>query len=299
VREPVWQENLLDPAGIPLQRDPESGEESPYLRRQRALLVRRRISFRLRWMAYTAAILLSLGLSTYFLVSFALASPEFALTSFGDVMVEGNRYVSRQEICYALGFVNGLHVSRNIFTLPLAEKQKQVESIPWVRSATLVRTFPRSIVIHVLERVPVAFVNTGGHLKLVDSEGVILEAPEKTDFDFPVLQGLEKLDELSEREQRVDLYLQFQAEVGPEIAHSGWLVSEIDVSDADDLNVLLVRGRENIRLHFGNQQFLSRWRNFLALLPEIRKSDAGVDSVDLRYRDQIVVSPRTTVGRDE
>ena len=272
-------------------------EEPPYLRRQKAVAVRRkRFSRHARWLFLgIAAALLLLGMVSYYLVSFALASPRFVFSSADDVVLEGNQYVSRQEVLSALGFSakGPVRMGVSVFTLPLAERRKQVESIPWVQSASLSRAYPHRLAVHIVERVPVAFVNLGGRLKAVDSDGVFLEKPEKADFDFPVVTGLEAAPGLAERKQRLAVYLEFQTQVAAEAGHSGWLTSEVNLADADDLKALMVHGSQTIQLHFGDRDFLERFRSFLTLLPEVQKSNAKIDSVDLRYDNQIVVNPQS------
>jgi cell division protein FtsQ len=179
----------------------------------------------------------------------------------------------------------------NIFRLGLEEKRKLIEALPWVNSATLMRAYPHRLGVQIVERTPVAWANVGGQVKLIDEVGEYLEKPEGTTFDFPVLTGLETVDQPSERQFRVALYQEFSREVEPEMFPSGWLVSEVDVSDVDDLKALLVLARDSLRVHFGHKEFRDRFHTFLTLLPEARKAQTRIDSVDLRYRNQVVVSP--------
>lgn len=280
---------------IPLPGELEAEEESPYLRRQKGVAVRR-VTFgrRLRRALLGAGLFLAVGYGGYKLAAFALTSPRFVLLSADDIRVEGNRYVSREEVLGALGFppAGSLESGVNIFRLSLDEKRKQVESLPWVRSASLSRAFPHRLALRVVERTPVAFVNIGGRVKLVDADGVLLEKPERAAFDFPVLSGLDAAGTQAERRVRLALYQDFERQVGAEAARAGWLVSEVDLTDADDLRALLVEGPETIQVHFGHGDFEERFQNFLALLPEVRKTHTRIDSVDLRYRRQVVVNPQ-------
>lgn len=270
-------------------------EESPYLRRQKAVAVRRRgVSWSRRWVVFFAAVVAPLGIATYYLTTFVLASPRFELRSADDIQVFANHYVSRQDIAAALGLP--LHAGKGpglkVLRLSLEDVRKQVEGIPWVQSATLTRVLPNRLVARVVERTPVAYANVGGHVSLVDSEGVLLEKPESAYFDFPVITGLDLNAGSEECRTRIALYQDFMHELGKEIVNSGWTVSEADLSDGDDLKALLVQGRETLQVHFGHESFLQRFRTFLALLPELRKSTLALDSVDLRYRDQVVVNPQ-------
>jgi cell division protein FtsQ len=272
-------------------------EESPYLRRKKAVSVRHeRVWRRLRWLLLFAAVVAPLGMASYFLTTFALSSPRFELASADDVQVTGNRFVSREEVANALGLPAHARSGPglNVLRLSLEAERKQVETIAWVQSAALTRILPHRLVVRVFERTPVAFVNAGGHMSLVDSEGVLMDMPENASFDFPVISGLDSGVSLDERRTRMVLFQDFMRQIGAEISHSGWTVSEADLADAEDLKALLVQGRDTLQLHLGHENFLERFRTFLALLPELRKTSPTLDSVDLRYRHQVVVNPQVS-----
>jgi cell division protein FtsQ len=235
-----------------------------------------------------------MGIASYFLTTFALSSPRFELRSAEDIQVTGNQFVSLEEVANALGLPlhPGSGPGVKVFRLSLEAQRKQVEAIAWVRSATLTRVLPNRLVVHVVERTPVAFANVDGRVGLVDSEGVLLDKPESASFDFPVIIGLDSRASLNECRARIALYQHFMRLLAEEISRSGWIVSEADLADGDDLKALLVQGRETLEVHFGHESFLERFHTFLALLPELRKSNLPVDSVDLRYRNQVVVNPQ-------
>lgn len=292
--------SIEDPDEIALPGELEADEESPYWRRQTAVKVRRGRPSRVwrlwRWTLFGALVVLPVGYAGYRLAVFALTSPRFELTSAEDVVVRGNRFVSREDILSVLGVpvARRLRIGLNIFRLSLEEKRKQVESIPWVQSATLSRAYPHRLSVNVVERTPVAFVNIGGHVKLVDGDGVLLEKPEKATFNFPVLTGLDATGGAAARQGRLALYQEFLQAMAGEAPQSGWLISEVDLADPDDLKAVLVQGHETLQVHFGHSDFQERFRDFLTLLPEVRKTNAKIDSIDLRYRNQIVVNPQAT-----
>lgn len=285
----------IDDITLPVDLDTE--EESPYRRRQRAVPVRRGrlggVRFVLKWGLAAVLVLPAVGYAGYSLAVFMLSSPRFLLTTEDDVVVTGNNFVSSDEVTNGLGLARPGKLAHglNILRISLEEKKKQLEMIPWVRSATVTRVYPNRLAVHLVERTPIAFVNMDGRLKLVDAEGVLLDKPERATFDFPVLTGLESANGQPERMARLALYEAFLREIAGEIAGSGWIVSEVDLADPDDLKAMLVEGRETLQVHFGHGAFQDRFHNFLALLPEVRKAQGRIDSIDLRYRNQIVVNP--------
>jgi len=286
---PEEEEKALSPQGL------DGEEESPYLRRQKAVAVRRRrASWGWRWVLFFTAVVAPVGIASYFLTTFALSSPRFELRSADDIQVTTSRFVSREDVANALGLP--LHAGRGpgikVFRLSLEALRKQVEAIAWVRGAALTRGLPNRLVVRIIERTPVAFANVGGHVSLVDSEGVLLDKPESATFDFPVITGLDWNAGLVECRTRIALYQDFMRQLGEEISRSGWIVSEADLADGDDLKALLVQGPETLQVHFGHEDFLEHFHRFLTVLPELRKSNTPLDSVDLRYRNQVVVNPQ-------
>ena len=87
-------------------------------------------------------------------------------------------------------------------------------------------------------------------------------------------------------------------QISSEAAPSGWVVSEVDLSDSDDLKAVVVRDNKNLELHLGRDEFGARFHNFLALLPALAQGEVSAASVDLRYGNQIVVNPQPAAAVD-
>jgi len=282
-----------DVGQLPEEIEPE--EESPYLRRQKAAPVRRRrVWGRMRWTLFALGVLLPVGAIGYLLATFALTSSAFVVSAPDDIVVTGNRFVTREEILGVLGMpLDGdLRSGTNVFRISLDAKRRLVETLPWVRTAAVARLLPHGLLVSVAERTPVAFASIGGRVSLVDADGMLLEKPENGAFDFPVISGLENLSSVDDRRARLAVYQDLMRQLGVEAPRAGWMISEVDVADPEDLKALLILGRATVQVHFGRNDFVARFRNFLQLLPELQKANERLDSVDLRYRNQIVVNPQ-------
>jgi cell division protein FtsQ len=66
-------------------------------------------------------------------------------------------------------------------------------------------------------------------------------------------------------------------------------MSEIDISDPEDVQGLVSSGNSDILLHFGEDNFLNRWREYQAHLAEWKQQYPHLASVDLRYDRQVVL----------
>src|SRR5205823_14547156 len=75
--------------------------------------------------------------------------------------------------------VMGGDIGRNIFFVPLAQRKKQLEQIPWVESASVMRFVPNRLRIEVQERTAMAFARIGPKILLVDAVGTLMERSEE------------------------------------------------------------------------------------------------------------------------
>ncbi|MGH9325945.1 MAG: cell division protein FtsQ/DivIB [Terriglobia bacterium] len=243
-------------------------------------------------------LLLVAGGGVFRIAQRAAASNRFLLDPERNVTVEGNHYVSREEVFDALGFGDiQARQEVNLFRINLLAEKKRLEAIPWIESAAVTRVFPHHLLVRVAERTPIAFANVGGRLKLVDKYGVLLQMPAKASFDFPVVDGLDPAASPAGRAALLGPYLELMKETRAEAARSGWIVSEVNLSDPNDVRVLMVQGRETVLVHFGNQNFEHRFEVFTTLVPRVLASYSRVNSMDLRYHNEVVVDPFNAIAQ--
>ncbi len=291
------------------QSDALSEEEPRYLRRQKPVEIRRRQFGQRNWQLYKkvlvgAMALLVGGFGVFEAAQFLLYSPRVALAHPEQIEVTGNRHVGRRAVVEKFSADR----RRSVLLVPLAERRTAIEDLPWVEQASVERILPNRIRVELVERTPVAFLRLGNELALVDAHGVILERPEQGEFRFPVVAGIGEAMPREAREQRMKLYLQFLREI--ELVRPGASdhVSEADLADDKDVRVTLVGLREGARsggdagavlVHFGDADFVNKYRLLVENLGQWRASAGRVDSVDLRFARQVVVNPegKTTAAR--
>ena len=64
-------------------------------------------------------------------------------------------------------------------------------------------------------------------------------------------------------------------------------ISEVNVSDVDNIRVVAQVEQRALELIVGDSNFAKRYQNFLNHYPEIRKRSPGVRTFDLRLDDRI------------
>jgi cell division protein FtsQ len=152
---------------------------------------------------------------------------------------------------------------------------------------------PHTIRVEITERTPVAFVRQGTQIGLVDGNGVLLDMPPDAagdpHYSFPVLTGLSENEPLTQRAARMEIYQQFMRELDSTGRHLTDSVSEVDVSDPEDVKGLVTSGSSDVMVHFGQEQFLKRYQEFEQHLPEWKQQYPKLASADMRYEGQIVL----------
>ncbi|HEX8810534.1 MAG TPA: FtsQ-type POTRA domain-containing protein, partial [Terracidiphilus sp.] len=183
-REPFDDSRLIDL---------EAEQESPFLRGQKRVSVRRgsipkKTASRLKWVALGLVVLAVLGSSGAVLYGYGKHSWRFRIDSSDQIEVTGSPHVSHAQIMEVMGG----DIGRNIFFVPLALRKHQLEQIPWVESASVMRFVPNRLRIEIQERTPVAFARIGSHISLIDASGNLMElAPGgKHKYSFPVIDGM-------------------------------------------------------------------------------------------------------------
>jgi cell division protein FtsQ len=311
-------------------------EEPKYLRRQRPVEIKRRKFGRKAWKTYlrvtawAAAGIAGAGLA-YGFTHFLLTSPEMSLLHPEQVELTGNSNVSRASVLDIFRADRGHSVLR----IPLEERRRQLESIPWIEQAVVRRALPHTIQVEIVERTPIAFLRDGTQMSLVDVHGVILDRPLQGKFHFPVVTGMNAEMPADEREKRMQLFAGFMQQLGSARAGAADQVSEVDLSDAHDLRASLTGFQTGaasaatsasassvgsaspesssgspsessseswgdadapILVHFGDSDFEAKYQTLIDKMARWRATAGRVESVDLRFNGEAVVNSDTPVS---
>ncbi len=206
-----------------------------------------------------------------------------------DLRVEGIHYASRAKIDQIFGGDFG----RSLYLLPIAERRDALKKVSWVRDATVRRIWPNRVYVRIAEREPAAFIPVAygevSRYALIDAEGVILDPPAKAQFNLPVLQGIQKADTQEMRGQRVRRMQRMMHEIGA----LGNGISEVDVSDLDNLKVRLMMNGQSFLLILGDSEFAGRLQNFTAHFQEIREHVPWATRFDLRLKSRVTAIGET------
>jgi cell division protein FtsQ len=274
--------------------DLEAEQESPFLRGQKRVSVRRgtlpkKTANRLKWVALALLVFAILGAAAFALYDYGEHSWRFRIDSSDQIEVEGAAHVPHAQIMDVMGG----DIGRNIFFVPLALRKQQLEQIPWVESASVMRFVPNRLRIEIHERTPVAFARIGSHISLIDAGGTLMElAPGgKHKYSFPVIAGMNAGEPLSTRAARMKNYNALVRDLDASGARYSQELSEVDISDPEDVKVIAADSNGDVLVHLGSGSFLPRYKTYVTHVQQWRQQFDKLESVDLRYDGQIIVNP--------
>jgi cell division protein FtsQ len=269
-------------------------QESPFLRGQKRISVRRgslprKAATGLTWGLLTLVIVFVCSAAVASLYHYGEHSWRFRIESSDDIEITGLQNVTRYQIMEVMGG----DIGRNIFFVPLAARKQILEKIPWVESASVMRFVPNRLRIEIHERTPIAFARVGSKILLIDSVGTLMELPAagKKKYSFPVILGMNLGEPASTRAARMKIYNDLVSQLDAGGAHYAQDLSEVDLSDADDVKVLPSDPQGEVLVHLGSSNYLERYKVYVSHVREWRQQFDKLESVDLRYDRQIIVNP--------
>ena len=287
----VRNEEEMDDARL---LDLDTEQESPFLRAQKRIPARRgalpkKTANRLLWAAGAITIVVICSAAVGAVYQYGEHSWRFRVDSSDDIDVAGLHNVARSQVIEVMGG----DIGRNIFFVPLDQRQVQLQQIPWVESASVMRFVPNRLRIEIRERTPVAFIRVGSKIMLTDSSGALMELPppSKGKYSFPVIVGANLGEPLSTRAARMKIYNQFVADLDSDGGHHSQDLSEVDLSDPDDVKIVPNDPQGDVLIHLGSSNYLDRYKIYQAHIREWRQQFTKLESVDLRYDNQIIVNP--------
>lgn len=223
----------------------------------------------------------ALGLLAYLGYRTAVSASFFDVKA---VDVAGASKASRDEIRAAVMRLS----NAGVWQADLEVIAKELRGLPWVRDAVVTRVLPDGLRVRVTEREPRIIARTGGgRLVWVDDDAVQLGAATPGDEDFFV-RGLEEGEgSQARRDNRVRVAAALSLKGDWDKSGLSKRVSEINLSDLEDVRVHLAGDDAGIQVVLGGQDYVKRFRAAVATLDERGRGLNG----------QCVTSINMTTGR--
>ena len=272
--------------------DLDVNEESPFLRAQKRVSARRGTLPKktIGRLLLAGIVVVTLGVGSLLaagLYDYGKHSWRFRVESSDNIEITGMENVSKAQIMEVMG----ADLGRNIFFVPLAQQKAQLEQIPWVESASVMRFVPNRLKVEIHERTPVAFARVGPRIELIDAGGTLMELPQKHKYSFPVILGMNPGEPLSTRAPRMKAYNQLVQELDSGGARYSQDLSEVDLSDLENVKVRVNDPAGDVLVQLGSSDYLKRYKIYVSHVQEWRQQFQKLETVNLRYDNQVIVNP--------
>jgi len=190
-----------------------------------------------------------------------------------DIEVEGRTTTDTATILAALG----AHAGTPILAVNPTRAKEQLESLPWVRSASIERRLPGTLFVRLVERTPLAVWQHDGKQELIDRDGTVIPVSDLSRFaKLPTIVGRD------------------EARHGA-AALLDLLASEPDLAERVTAAVRVGDRRWNLRIDNAIDVLLpeddpaSAWAKLATLERTNRLLQRDVQTVDMRLPDRLVM----------
>jgi cell division septal protein FtsQ len=215
-------------------------------------------------------------------------APAFEITHIG---IRGNVQLSPKWIVEHLS----IQPHTNIFQIQLDEIQERLETLQWIKKATVFRSIPNKLRIDIVEREPFALVKLD-KLHIIDNDGVVLGAlASGSAITLPIITGRFIETTIGTEDEKLRLQ---------EALHAIGRLVQASPPILKDVRKIVIQGVENatflsydpeypeIRLSLCNEaDTLERFRRMSQRLEAENLTYAGMAYIDLRFDKRVIVSP--------
>lgn len=224
--------------------------------------------------------------------------------SYDKITIRGNFTLTKEEILQAANIKQDSII--NIEELNLVFIQDRISKHPEIKKVFVSKNPPNELVIDIIEKRPLAIVNLGNQLNLIDEECEMFPFKnyEKL-FDLPVITGIKQVstqqieDKYYMNDLKTAVFITMNAFIKSKFLYNQ--ISEINIADTG--KIILFTNDKSIPVYFPrisgkNISDLSYQKEILSKLVVLKnffeKSFASLkekklDYVDLRYDNQVIV----------
>ena len=194
------------------------------------------------------------------------------------IKINGRNHTTHQELIDVLKLQDG----EPILSINLTEKRLQVEQLGWVQGAYLERLLPNTLRLTIIERAPIALLQTKDGHQLIDKNGTIINGAAPEAFShLPVVSG----ENAAERANQLIEILKTEPELYAEI----WAIQHISKRrwNVHMKNGIIIKLPENEPGFAWSRLARFEHKNLII------QRDLAI--IDMRLKDQILIEPNLPI----
>jgi len=199
-----------------------------------------------------------------------------------DIQVTGNYQLEMQDVISSSKIEKG----EPLLKISLREIEDRLEQNAWIKSVSLKKQLPGTLLIKIKEAEPMALLSLKKRLYLMDGDGELLERLKGDGVPFlPVIKNINPKNKEDMKEA-----LKLVSTLNDKNIIANRESIEIGV---ETYGLKMNMDGELIKVGYGDYSAkIDRW---MELEPEIRKRGLPIKYVDLRFKDSVIVKPLNKV----
>jgi cell division protein FtsQ len=217
--------------------------------------------------------LLKVGMLAMFLLLAALLGGTILLGDtfrIHNVLIEGTTYVSNEELIQ----LSGIREGENIFFLDTALVKQRIESNPMLLVSSVIRKYPDTVLLEIIERNPTAVVEYMGSYGVLDEQGRVLRIESSLPAgNYPLLTGLRLTQVEVGKAVGIDNKKQVSAmnTILTAFSSANALTDIAEINLVDTLSIEMV-SRTGITIQLGDEEDMSSKANLVKqMLPGLQE----------------------------
>jgi cell division protein FtsQ len=199
-----------------------------------------------------------------------------------DIQIIGNYHLEIKDVISSSKIEKGEPLLR----ISLRDIEDRLEQNPWIKSASIKKQLPGTLLIKIKEAEPMALLSLKKRLYLMDGDGELLERLKGDGIPFlPVIKNInpKKKKDMAEALKLVSILNDKNITANRESIEIG----------VESYGLKMNMDGELIKVGYGDYSAkLDRW---MELEPEIRKRGLPIKYVDLRFKDSVIIKPLNKV----
>jgi len=183
-----------------------------------------------------------------------------------------------------------------IFKIDLPTLHRKIKSIGWVKTTSVRRVLPNTLQITIQERVPFGIIRADQHY-LVDNEGVVI-APiqDQNAWNLPLITGIpEGMLLVSRRVDYPSLHSALEVLKLMQDLKVKWLSEVLEISCENQKNIVLYNKNRVLEIRLGLNNLQEKVIYLQTIWDDIKTRVSGIEYIDLRYKNQIIVKPENHI----
>lgn len=219
---------------------------------------------------------------TSLLMIFALKTDFFVIN---DIKVIGNKNITKDILIKA----SDINIGENIFKISIRSGEKNIKKLSYTKEINIMRKFPKSIAIEIIERKEMAQIKDISSFIFIDEEGQVLDIKDNNKENLPIIIGLK----IKNKKPGNNIFSDIDSKKKLDFIKVGYdigllqKIKKVDMADNNNIKLTLI---DDIGVAFGTLDNVKYKLDLLdEILNDLRKDQIPVKMILMDKGDNPII----------